>query len=81
MQYHCHVYCKMGGGEGRGGSIDLLARGISPLHQELLIKSSRILAVKQSILSYDKLKAFFKNSCSSRAPSVLFFLMYQFAQV
>ena len=77
MQYHCHVYCKMGGG---GGAQSIcFARGISPLHQEL--KSSRILAVKQSILSYDKLKAFSKNSCSSRAPSVLFFLMYQFAQV
>ena len=78
MQYHCHVYCKMGGGEGGAQSI-CFARGISPLHQEL--KSSRILAVKQSILSYDKLKAFSKNSCSSRAPSVLFFLMYHFAQV
>lgn len=79
MQYHCHVYCKMGGGEGGGAQSIYFARGISPLHQEL--KSSRILAVKQSILSYDKLKAFSKNSCSSRAPSVLFFLMYQFAQV
>ena len=38
MQYHCHVYCKMGGGEGRGAQSICFARGISPLHQELLIK-------------------------------------------